>query len=123
MDEAKGLLLRLEAQFWEAMTRQDAQAGIDLLHEPAIMVTGRGVMQFGHEEYRKMAEGDAVRILSFDMTDETVLFPREDVACVTYKVKVKTSTGEFDAFESTTWVKTDGLWKCVLHTETTADSK
>ncbi|MGE5457432.1 MAG: nuclear transport factor 2 family protein [Methanococcaceae archaeon] len=54
-------------------------------------------------------------------TDEKVIFPTDDVAIITYKSKEdgssegKDFSGNYNV--STTWVKRDGKWMVVQHTE------
>jgi hypothetical protein len=58
--------------------------------------------------------------------DNRELFVRRiaaDVALIAYEVHEDVTVGqhrEFDAFDTTVWVRRDGTWRCALHTETLA---
>ena len=56
MNAESHIIEMLERQFWDALVAQDAQAAIDLLAEPALMVSSHGAMRFDHAQYRQMAE-------------------------------------------------------------------
>ena len=49
-------LVDLEKKFWQSMVNQDVDASLEMLHEPALMVSSHGSMKFDHAGYRKMAE-------------------------------------------------------------------
>lgn len=112
---------QLETAFWQSMIDGQPKAATDLLAEPALMVSGHGSMSFDHAGYTKMANDPSHRLVSFTLSDFSVLFPREDVAIASYKVDQEV---EYDgkktrmpAVDSSTWVKIDGHWKCASHTE------
>ncbi|MEO7639792.1 MAG: nuclear transport factor 2 family protein, partial [Ramlibacter sp.] len=86
MADASKTLIDLENKFWQAMVDNDADAAIQLLSEPAVMVSAHGAMQFDHAAYRKMAEQGQRVVTSFDLNDVKVLFPNENTAVLTYRV-------------------------------------
>ena len=49
-------LIDLENKFWQAIVDQDSDTAVDLLTEPALMVSSHGAMKFDHDGYRQMAE-------------------------------------------------------------------
>lgn len=117
-------LIELETRFWNSMVENDTDAALALLDQPALMVSAHGAMKFDHDSYRKMAEQGAMVLKSYDLSDVKVMFPTDDLAVLTYKVRQTTAMRK-DQKESTqtmadssTWVKKDGAWKCVMHTET-----
>jgi hypothetical protein len=60
-------------------------------------------------------------LLDFTLSDMEVLFPTDEVAIATYRAKQKMAMDgknlDQDVIDSSTWVKVDGAWKCVAHTE------
>ena len=94
-----------------------------MLAEPAIlMVASHGVNRFDHAAYEKMAKDDTYRLTDYRISDFDVLFPTDDVAVATYAVRqsmdMKGKPLTEDVFDSSTWVRMDGDWRCVAHTET-----
>jgi hypothetical protein len=81
-------------------------------------------MQFDHDGYRKMAEQGAMVRTAFEFSDMNVVFPNDETAILTYKVKQEVARrGETKATvqqmnDSSTWVHTGHGWRCVMHTET-----
>jgi hypothetical protein len=123
-------LVDLETRFWQAMVDQDADTAIDLLCEPAVMVSAHGAMQFDHEGYRKMADQGPMVLTSFAFDDMQVVFPNEDTAVLSYRVKqgvaprddsAGTASQSKEMNDSSTWVRQGEDWKCVMHTETPID--
>ena len=61
---------------------------------------------------------------SFDDKTRQVRFISDDVAIVGYTVNeqivVEGKSLQFDAHDSSVWVRRDGEWRCALHTESPA---
>lgn len=121
-------LMELEKKFWQSMVDQETDVALELLSEPALMVSPHGAMKFDHAAYRKMAEQGSMVLTSFELSDMDVVFPNEDTAILTYHVKQAMAPrgkdgGEVQEMNDTsTWVHTGGQWKCVMHTETPAQA-
>lgn len=122
-------LIDLETKFWQSMVDQDADAALQLLHDPALMASGHGAMKFDHAGYRKMAERGAMVVTSFAFSDVEVTFPTATTAVMTYRVKQTVaardggkSTTE-DMSDTSTWVHSGKRWQCVLHTESQMEAK
>lgn len=117
-------LIALENRFWQSMVDEDTDTALTLLDEPALMVSSHGAMKFDHAGYRKMAEQGTMVVKSFKLSDVNVLFPTDDTAVLTYKVKQEMSTrGKSDEIkqemaDSSVWTRKDGQWRCAMHTET-----
>jgi hypothetical protein len=122
-------LIDLETRFWKSMVDQDTDAALELLSEPALMVSEHGAMKFDHEGYRKMAEKGSMVLTSFEFSKMEVVFPNDATAVLTYHVKqgvatrdnAKSTTQEMN--DTSTWIKDGDRWQCVIHTETPANGK
>jgi hypothetical protein len=123
-------LIDLENRFWRSIVDEDTDVALGMLDEPALMVSAHGAMKFDHATYRRMAEqGDQV-VKSYELSDVDVVFPNDDTAILTYRVKQAVAprsqpgraTEEVMA-DSSTWVRKDGQWRCVMHTETPVDAR
>ncbi|RZL36482.1 MAG: nuclear transport factor 2 family protein [Rubrivivax sp.] len=130
MPTADKTLVALEKKFWQSMVDEDTDTALSLLHEPALMVSSQGAMQFGHAEYREMAETGSMVIKSFELSDMNVIFPNDDTALLTYRVRqAMAGRGEDESeaveqvmADSSVWTRKDGEWRCVMHTETEVES-
>jgi hypothetical protein len=114
----------LETAFWQSMLDGEAQVATRMLTEPALMVSEHGVLKFDHAAYEKMAKDDSHRLTDFAISDFDVVFPTQDVAVASYRVRqsMQAEDRSFteDVFDSSTWVKMGEAWKCVAHTESRA---
>ena len=129
MHASSKTLIELENKFWQSLVNQDTDTALDLLTEPALMVSSHGAMKFDHAAYRKMAEQGSMVVTSFELSDMDVVFPNETTAILTYRVKqdVKPrgqSNGTVQEMNDTsTWVQTGERWQCAMHTETPVAAK
>lgn len=117
-------LVELEQRFWQALVDEDADTAVSLLADPALLVSDHGPMKFDHATYREMASKGPLMVRHYQLGEMEVLFPRPDVAVLTYQV-TQTIAGRNSSeattqqmADSSTWVRRDGRWVCALHTET-----
>lgn len=119
-------LIDLEKRFWQSMVDQDSDAAVQLLDEPALMVSAQGAMQFDHAAYRKMADQGSMIVRSFELSDVKVVFPTDGLAILTYGVTQETVSRKGGhpktqrMTDSSTWVRRGDDWRCVMHTEAPA---
>ncbi len=124
MQASASNLVDLENRFWASMRDQDTDTALSLLDEPALMISSHGAMKFDHAGYRRMAEKGTMVVKDYDLSDMQVHFASEDTAVLFYKVKQILSPRDVSAditqqmMDSSTWVRKDGEWRCVMHTET-----
>ena len=131
MSTARQTLIDLEKKFWQSMVDQDADTAIDMLSEPALMVSSHGAMKFDHAGYRTMAEKGSMVVTDFELSDMEVLMPSDSTAILTYRVRQTVAPREAgadqhattqDMLDSSTWIRDGQGWRCVMHTETPAVS-
>ena len=131
MSTATQTLIDLEKKFWQSMVDQDADTAIDMLSEPALMVSSHGAMKFDHAGYRNMAEKGSMVVTDFELSDMEVLMPSDSTAILTYRVRQTVAPREAgadqhattqDMLDSSTWIRDGQGWRCVMHTETPAVS-
>jgi ketosteroid isomerase-like protein len=119
-------IVDLERKFWQSMVEQDTDTALDMLCEPALMVSPHGAMKFDHDEYRKMAEQGSLVLTAFELSNMQIVFPNENTAVLTYHARQRliprgagnAVTQEMN--DTSTWIWTIDGWKCVIHTETPA---
>ncbi|HEY0818044.1 MAG TPA: nuclear transport factor 2 family protein [Rhizobacter sp.] len=120
-------LIALEQKFWQSLVDEDTDAAISMLDEPALMVSSHGAMQFDHGQYRQMADQGSMVVKSFELSDMNVVFPTDETAVLTYRVKQalamrgKPELIHQDMADSSVWARKGGQWLCVMHTETPVD--
>ena len=124
MSKQSDTLIDLENRFWRSLVSQDTDAALALLNEPALMVSSHGAIKFDHAGYRKMAEQGSMVLTSFELSDMQVVLPDDNTAVLTYRVKQqvsprgqRTSTAQ-EMNDTSTWIRKDQRWQCVMHTET-----
>ena len=118
---------KLEKAFWDSMIEGKPEVATEMLTEPAVMVSGQGVTKFDHATYTKMANDDRYKLVDYTMTDMDVVFPRDDVAVANYRVsqkmEIQGKSVQTDMYDTSTWVKVNGQWRCVMHTESPVTEK
>ena len=124
MQTARNELVDLETRFWQSMVDEDTDTALSMLDEPALMVSSHGTMQFDHAAYRQMAEQGDMVVKSFKLSDMNVVFPTDDTAVLTYRVKQAVAQRDGgkelkqEMADSSVWTRKDDGWRCVMHTET-----
>lgn len=118
-------LIALEEKFWQAMVDGDPDTATQLLDEPAVMVSAHGALQFDRRQYKEMAEQGPMVVKGFEFGDMQVLYPNDDMAVLTYRVKQvigpRGNEGqqiEQHMSDASVWLRKEGQWRCVMHTET-----
>ncbi|HWU76562.1 MAG TPA: nuclear transport factor 2 family protein [Rhodanobacter sp.] len=115
---------QLEHAFWKSLVDRDAHAAVAMLPNQSLMVSGRGAMRFDPAQYGKMLQDPGHGLLDYTLSDMEVSFPTGDIAIVTYRahqtMRMDGKEHTEDVVDSSTWVRMDGAWKCVAHTESAA---
>jgi hypothetical protein len=118
-------LAGLERRYWQALRDRDTGAALELTADPAILAGAQGVGLLTHDTFVAMMENATWTIDAFEIVgDLEVRQVADDTAIVAYTVHEEvTVDGQqvgFDAAETSTWVRRDGRWICVAHTESIA---
>ena len=117
----------LEKAFWNSMVAGKPDVATGMLTEPAVMVSGHGATKFDHAAYTRMANDDRYKLVDYTISEMDVIFPRDDVAVATYhvdqKMEMQGKPLQMNMYDTSTWVKLDGKWRCVMHTESPVADK
>lgn len=119
-------LIETEQRFWDAMQNKDGKAAAELIDDGSIVVGSSGVSTIDRKSMEKMTEDGKWELQHFSFNDTTrqVRLINDDLAIVAYtvseRVVVEGKTLHFDANDSSVWMRRDGEWRCVLHTESLA---
>lgn len=127
MNKRQGEIEKLERAFWDSMIAGKPEIATGMLTEPAVMVSGHGANKFDHAAYTRMARDDRYKLVDYSISDMDVIFPRDDVAVATYQVdqrmEMQGKPVQMNGYDTSTWVKVDGEWRCVMHTESPVERK
>jgi hypothetical protein len=115
-------LLGLETRYWEALKDKNVEAALELTADPCVIVGAQGVGRVDSSMYEQMMREASWTIVDFKIGDDVqVEMLGRNTAIVAYTVHEDlTVNGEqlsLDAADSSTWVRSDGSWKCAMHTE------
>ncbi len=114
-------ILDLEKKFWQSMIDRDAAAGARLAANPCIVAGAQGIGRIDRKTFVKMMEGGAWTLHDFAFREVKFEQATDDVAVIAYKIhETLTVDGrklELEAADASTWVRRNGAWMCILHTE------
>jgi hypothetical protein len=114
----------LEVQFWEAMKSKDAATAARLTAETCIITGAQGATRIERKMFGDMLKGATWTLHDYKFKSVAVDKVTDDVAVIGYIVHEKLTVDgkpvEFDAADASTWVRRNGKWQCVLHTESIA---
>jgi hypothetical protein len=117
-------LVALETEFWESMRTKNVKTALDLTEDPSIITGAQGVSRIDHPAFEKLMTGATWELIDYEFTDLETRQITDDVAVVAYKVTEQlTVDGKpltLEAFDSSTWVRRNGHWRCAVHTESPA---
>ena len=121
-------IVELETRFWQSMIDKDTAAAKAMIAEECLVTGAQGAMKLNPGKFAKMMEDGEWTLDEFKFSDIDVVFPSDDTAVIAYKVHqtgtMKDKPTDFTCADASTWVRSDGEWKCSLHTETIlADAK
>jgi len=114
-------LTELEHRYWESLRDQDAQAAAQMTADPCVVAGAQGVASIDRSTFLSMMNDASWRLEGFELSDVDVQQLQDDVAIVAYRVRedlnVEGQPLTLEAADSSVWVRSDGGWRCALHTE------
>lgn len=117
-------LLALEQRYWNAIKEKDPATATALSDDPCMVVGAQGVGEMGKSELAKMLRGATYELDAFSLEEVHTRQISDEVVAMAYKVKedlvVDGQKIKLEAFDSSVWVRRDGKWVCVVHTESLA---
>jgi len=123
-DSIERELVRLEERYWNAIKEKDSTTAASLSSDPCVVVGAQGVGELDKTTLAKMMQGANYELKAFSLDDVHVRRVADDVAVVAYKVRedlvVEGQEVNLEAFDSSVWVRRNGQWICVVHTESIA---
>lgn len=117
-------LMALEKKYWNAIKAQDSSTAASLSSDPCVVVGAQGVGELDKATLAKMMKSASYQLKDFSFDDVHVRHVTDDVAVVAYKVRedlvVEGKDLNLEAYDSSVWVRREGQWVCVVHTESIA---
>ena len=117
-------LFALETKYWTAVKERDSSTAASLSSDPCVVVGAQGVGEIDRTTLAGMLKNAPYLLRNFTLDDLHVRHVTDDVAVVAYKVRedlvVDGQNVKLEAFDSSVWVRRNGRWVCVAHTESIA---
>jgi ketosteroid isomerase-like protein len=114
-------LLALEKRYWTAIKKKDAADAMRLSYDPCIVTGPQGVSELDHKSLSKMLQEAPWTLESFELEDVNVKRIGDEVAIVAYHVRESLTVDgkpvELEAADASTWIFSNGAWRCALHSE------
>ena len=114
----------LERKFWTAMQKNDMESALSLTTFPCLLAGPHGIQAIDKEAFVKMFKSEQNMIRDFKL-DESKVEVRQvapDTAVIAYQANTTISKDgkpvNMDVADTSTWIKQNGKWVCVMHTET-----
>ena len=121
MSDTEKAVISKEKSMYESIKKGDMDTFKANLAENFLSVYSSGFATKGQE----VEAISNLTINSYELSDVKVMQPAENVAIIVYKVWSEGSFGEEEFsgsfYASSTWVKQDGTWKALMHTEVEAE--
>jgi hypothetical protein len=114
-------LVTLERRYWQALKDKDLATALSLTADPCITVGAQGINRIDKTTFATRLQDPSWEIIDFSIADDVQVQIVGEAAMLAYIVHQEMTFGgktiSFDAADSSTWVRRDGEWVCVLHTE------
>ena len=114
-------IVDLERKYWDALRDRDLETAKRLTEDPCIVTGPQGMSSINHEQFAHMFDSDQWKLNDYQLEDVEARAVTDDVAVIAYKVTeqmtVEGKPVTLKAADASTWVRRNGRWLCVLHTE------
>jgi hypothetical protein len=119
-------IFNLEKKYWQGMEDHQYETVKNLTHFPCIIAGRNGVQSVDEPSFKKMfesGEGNKIKVLGY--LDVISQLPTQQTAVTAYVIELL-DTKENKSVKcscTSTWIKENDRWLCMLHTETELSSK
>lgn len=115
-------IIELEKKYWQGMEDYDYEIIKKLTHFPCIIASKNGVQSVDEATFKKMFEsgsGTKIKIMNFSKVETQVI--AENCGIIAYLIEFGMPDSKqkpsLKCACTSTWVRENGSWSCVLHTE------
>jgi len=124
-DTIEAEVVELERQYWQALRDGDEETPPRLSDDPCIVSGAQGISSLDEHAVANMMKQLGWKLRSFEIDPNMIVrVIGENIALLAYKVHQELAVDsrllKFDALDTSTWVRRNGRWRCVLHTEAIA---
>jgi ketosteroid isomerase-like protein len=116
-------IIELEKKYWQGMENQDYETVKNRTRFPCIVASKNGVQSVDEANFKKMFEAGAaykIKVLNFSHVEEQLV--GDNAAVIAYLIEIgiigDKQKNPMKCVCTSTWVKENNNWVCVLHTET-----
>jgi len=115
-------IIELEKKYWQGMENHDYETVKNLTRFPCIVAGKTGIRSVDEANFKKMFEsgdGDKIKVLNFSDVETQLI--GENGAVIAYQIELGIVDDKQKPMKcacTSTWVKENNNWVCVLHTET-----
>jgi len=118
-------IVELERRYWQALVNGDNDTTVMLSDDPCIVAGAQGIASLDRQAVAGMMRQATWKLRGFEIDpDLKVRQIGDDVVVLAYKVREDLTVDgrelKIEASDTSTWVRRDGRWRCVLHTEAIA---
>jgi ketosteroid isomerase-like protein len=117
-------ILGLEKKFWTAMQEQDLETAKSLTDFPCFVAGAHGVQSVDQSKFEEMFNAPTEKIKKFQFDDSKAEVRQVGPDTVVIAYPVQSTFGKdgsektMQAVDTSTWVRRNNKWLCVMHTET-----
>jgi hypothetical protein len=118
-------IVELERRYWQALRDRDDETPAQLSDDPCIVAGAQGIASLDRRAVADMVKQASWKLERFEIDpDVKVRVLNDDVVVLAYRVREEIAVDsrllKFEASDTSTWVRRDGWWVCVMHTEALA---
>ncbi|PXY43583.1 nuclear transport factor 2 family protein [Flavobacterium hydrophilum] len=115
-------IIELEKKYWQGMENHNYEVVKELTRFPCIIAGKHGVQNVDEASFKKMfesGEGAKIKVINISGTETQMI--GENAAVIAYLIELGIAGDEqkppMKCACTSTWVKENENWVCVLHTE------
>ena len=116
-------ILGLEKKYWDGMSQHDYETVKSLTKFPCIVAGKNGVMSVDEPAFKKMFDQGAGKTMKVNSISEEQVQAGQDHAVIAYLIESDYDGNVMKCACTSTWVKENGQWLCLMHTESDLEKK
>lgn len=122
--DVRDQVLGAEREYWDSMISKDPSVAKKLTAERSLITGAQGVSEVGSATIGQMVQSGTWTLKAYEFSDVKILTPTSDTAIIAYHVHEELDVDgkplTLEANDATVWLRHNGGWVSVLHTESPA---
>lgn len=124
----EGQIIELEKKYWNGVENNDYETVRNLTFFPCIVAGKNGIQSISEVEFKNMFDsGQTNKIKVLNIYDVKEKLIAENIAVIGYRLDFEivdqSQKAPIKCVCTSTWVKENNKWACVMHTETELEIK